>query len=80
MSEEEVIELKPCPFCGAPVEFDETRFGDFDHRSWIRGVRCTNVDCKATTAFFSGAWNVSPLGRDKSVQMTVVARRWNQRS
>jgi hypothetical protein len=59
------LELKPCPFCGGPSQFEEITPDKYPHTTWSVGCANGDEDCIAyqMTARFSRkieaaeAWN-----------------------
>lgn len=67
------MELKPCPFCGAPVQFEENASQAVAGVTW--SIMCPTEDCimydalpslypTKTTA--ATAWNIRHIAHDRS--------------
>ena len=59
------IELKPCPFCGAPAIM---MISDYGRGNYWYQVRCSNVSCNVKP---SGPWRTNEV---------LAADKWNARA
>jgi hypothetical protein len=59
------FKLKPCPWCGGPVEFEQINMGDTGNVRWSIGCNDAEAECfgfQSLTSFArkedaAGAWN-----------------------
>lgn len=71
MTEQKLVELKPCPFCGCDAALAVAQ--DFGI-----AVRCTNYNCKNQTHYMYD--NLGLLGEwPDTTALETVVKRWNKR-